>query len=132
MRIPIDPNVRVSDNCTFALLSDADGPLAPFAEVTVVEEESGGEGPGVVRWIDHDKGIVYLEVDWPALGRSMREGAAGAGVLPGDESVGTELTNAPRPPPRHITFADDDDPADLVRAKLRPLTAEEEAEDAGW
>lgn len=67
--VTIDLNVRIGGNQTFAGFEDVDGPIRPGGEVTVVEPESGIQGPGRVVRIDAERELIYLEVEWSRLSR---------------------------------------------------------------
>jgi hypothetical protein len=66
-RIANDPNVRVRGNQTYAGLEDVEGTVALGSCVEVYEPESGLAGPAEVVEVDHDRGLVYLAVDWRKL-----------------------------------------------------------------
>lgn len=64
-RIPIDLNVRVRGNLTYALAEEAQGGVRVGDRVIAFEAESRAEGPAEV--VDIVKNYVYLAVDWEAL-----------------------------------------------------------------
>jgi hypothetical protein len=83
-RIAIDPNVRVWGDKTYAGFEDVQGIPVVGGYVEVWESESGASGFGQVTAIDHDRGLVYLSVDWAALRApaEVRDVPGGAGAAP--------------------------------------------------
>lgn len=67
--IIIDPNVRVEGGLTFSGFEDVDvlEALEGGASVRVREPEADLEGDGKVAWLDRERGLVYLQVDWATL-----------------------------------------------------------------
>jgi hypothetical protein len=69
--IIIDPNVRTAGNRTYAGFEDVRGgfvdDLSPGDAVTAVEEESDVIGEAVVCEVNHEKHLIYLDVDWSTL-----------------------------------------------------------------
>lgn len=66
--IMIDPNVRVSGGLTFSGFEDVRGPMpAVDHEVLVREPEANLVAVGVVRHIDRNDRLIYIEVDWAQL-----------------------------------------------------------------
>ena len=66
-RIAIDPNVRVRGNGTYAGFEDVEGLPVVGGPVEVWEPESGVRGSGLIREIDRNRRLIYLDVDWASL-----------------------------------------------------------------
>jgi hypothetical protein len=77
--VDIDLNVRVRGNQTFTGIEDVHGPIDVGDEVLVREPESGVRGNGRIVEIDHQRRVVYLDVDWPSLGFAEATYATGTG-----------------------------------------------------
>jgi len=75
VRVRIDLNARSRDGYVRTRLSRADGPIVLGDDVVAYEPDDRIAAPARVRRIDHDRGLVYLSVDWaqmdddPAYGR---------------------------------------------------------------
>jgi hypothetical protein len=66
--IMIDPNVHVSGGLTFSGLEDVRGPMPAVGhEVLVREPEANLVAVGVVRQIDRNDRLIFIEVDWAQL-----------------------------------------------------------------
>jgi hypothetical protein len=70
-RVEINPNIRAGANGTVACFEDIYGlnpaGMHPGDKVRVLEPKSGLEGTATVSWLDFEKELVYLRVDWPSL-----------------------------------------------------------------
>ncbi len=86
-RITIDPNIRVRGNGTFAGFEDVQGVPVVGGEVEVWEPESRVVGSGRVTAIDHDRGLVYLAVEWSSLRQEPE--VATLGAVAGRVTIGT-------------------------------------------
>ena len=68
--VAIDLNVRCSDHdsTTYAALEDVTGgSVYPGAVVVCHEPESRVRGLGVVKHVDHERSLVYINIDFRSL-----------------------------------------------------------------
>lgn len=70
-QVEIDPNIRAGSNGTvagFEDVHDADPvTMKRWDWVRVFEPESGLEGPARVDRVDHERKLIYLQLDWSLL-----------------------------------------------------------------
>ena len=70
MRITIDPNIRIENNWTYVGFGDVFGnidELSPGDWVTAMWEETDQIADAKVMYIDYERKLVDLAVDWPSF-----------------------------------------------------------------